>query len=83
MKTVNLEEIYQKHYDLFFDDLPPYVGSSNQSDFKYGAMREACNQVIDLCVENAQLKVTGDIFDHNFDVEVDKQIIINTKSQII
>ena len=84
MKTVNLEEILANAIGisvdyLLFKNEVQIVSPSEALE----AMREACNQTVDLCNENAQLKVTGSISDDDFDVEVDRELILNTKSQII
>lgn len=87
MKQINLEEILDK-----------VIGIETKSDtFKQeilNAMREACNQTVDLCVENAAINfidLTSDkVFDYSeclvdddVDVVINKDSILNTKNQIV
>ena len=87
MKQINLEEILNK-----------VIGIETKSDtFKQeilNAMKEACNQTVDLCVENAAINfidLTSDkIFDYSeclvdddVDVVINKDSILNTKNQIV
>ena len=87
MKQINLEEILDK-----------VIGIETKSDtFKQeilNAMKEACNQTVDLCVENAAINfidLTSDkVFDYSeclvdddVDVVINKDSILNTKNQIV
>lgn len=91
MKTVNLEEIlkqtyFKKYgesdigwYDYWSDNMPVI-------ELAVEAMREACNQTVDLCKENAKLieeidypEAWGNVYKYS----VDANSILNTKSQII
>ena len=87
MKQINLEEILNK-----------VIWIETKSDtFKQeilNAMKEACNQTVDLCVENAAINfidLTSDkVFDYSeclvdddVDVVINKDSILNTKNQIV
>ena len=74
MKTINLEEILNKAlrnggFSLDLISKPETLE----------AMREACNQTIDLCVENVTLVESAFTWGH----EINEESILNTKSQII
>ena len=73
MKTVNLEAILGEHYSR----MNPDGGEYRTHEDIITAMREAGNQIVDLCAENSTTELT------NTCIRVDKQSILNTKSQII
>ena len=70
MKQVDLNSIFDYHL-LALETL-----DEHSRDLVIKAMREACNQTVDLCAENAKWVYRGDIF-------IDKQSILKTKKQII
>lgn len=72
MKTVNLEEILRKHSNICLDDQEDVIN----------AMREACNQTIELAAENARTERVYPDLHPSFEI-VDKDSILNTKLQII
>jgi len=77
MKTVDLEEIKEKYGSIGKETCEGY-----QHEHILEAMREACNQAVELCAENAELiKYTDNFGDP--DKYLDKNSILNTKSQII
>ena len=71
MKTVNLNEILSKQKPNF--EYPMYY---HEADI-LNAMREACEQTVDLCAENA---IAEQI---NNRIQINKQSILNTKTQIV
>jgi phage host-nuclease inhibitor protein Gam len=78
-KTINLEELIYKYCEVKEDSYLE-VGEIKtvvcRIEDVISMMREFSDQVIDLCVENAKT-------DHSFtDFWVDKDSILNTKSQI-
>ena len=89
MKEVNLEEILKNNG---IDCLDGYVGETQYIVLVLEAMKEACEQAIDLCAKNANLDLSdGDIAESflvtddtgfSFRITVNKQSILNTKTQI-
>ena len=75
MKTINLDEILKA-------ELIPALAANN-ADLTYNAtiraMKKACEQTIDLCAENAKIKLAQ--WDNDSD-DVDKNSILKTKNQI-
>jgi len=71
MKTVNLDEIFRSHNKIGF-------WQKETVDNVLSAMREACNQSIELAADG-----NDNIFDNNGKIYCSKQSILNTKSQII
>jgi len=73
MKEINLEEILEKK-----------LAGSDEHFLNYSkkeileAMKEACDQTIELCAENAKCESDGDYLIP----EIDKYSIIETKDQI-
>ena len=78
MKTVNLEEIYYKHQQLWYANEEPYNVNSDAEEYRINAMREACNKAIELAAFT-----TDNIYDNNGTAYISREIILNTKSQII
>ena len=83
MKTINLEEIFRSHNKIGF-------WQKETVDNVLAAMREACNQAIELSAENAQIvtKMREDVDELSMPDEwtistIDIESILNTKSQII
>lgn len=91
MKTVNLNEILEKHN---------IYGHKESVQNLLNAMREACEQTVELCAENPKLK--GYTYSHGIErnivdlgeevcvddkctnyISTDKQSILNTKTQIV
>lgn len=78
MININLEEILNK-----------VIGIETKSDsFKLAvleAMKEACNQAIDLCTWNAKTTFDCDQFDELDEgtTVIDRDSILNTKKQIV
>ena len=81
MKTVNLEAIFIKHQTKWENNNKPYTEESSPMEFYINAMREACNQSIDLAAEVQAVQYTEAGF-----TSTGKKIndsILNLKSQII
>lgn len=76
MKTVNLEEIYNKHKDKFIQSF-----DFDGDNYFIDAMREACNQAIDIAaeVQASQYKDSG----FTSTGKKINDLILNTKNQII
>lgn len=82
MKKINLEEILELHLSLSSQTRPGKA-------FYIAAMRQACNQAIDLCAENAEIdcQMRDDVDELSMIDEwtisvVDKDSILKTKDQI-
>ena len=78
MKTVNLREILNKEAIAWKRDKEPYLNSMDTDDYVLNAMREACNKAIELAAFT-----TDNIYDNNGTAYISREIILNTKSQII
>jgi len=77
MKTVNLEEIKGRYERLWELNLPPFDKDNpiiHYDEMLIMAMREACNQAIELAAENINGEITRSVV---------RQDILNTKSRII
>jgi hypothetical protein len=81
MKTVNLEEIYAKHRQLWYDNLSPYNIYSDADEYRINAMREACNQTLELAAEE-QAKYYSELGFTNTGKKINDSIL-NLKQQII
>ena len=73
MKTINLEEILDQYLDFELD----YSKEELKHDFLL-AMKEACEQIVDLCAENADL----DYGENEEEITLDIDSILKTKDQI-
>ena len=78
MKTINLEEIYYKHQQLWHANEEPYNVNSDTEDYRINAMREACNQAIELAASTKH-----NIYDKNGTAYISRDSILKIKSQII
>jgi len=92
MKTVNLEEILvnilkpvSHDCKTVKQDIHLALVFNQDVDNIYAAMREACNQAIELAAENADLIDAHEMMlcQECGGQKIDKQSILNTKSQII
>jgi len=81
-KGVNLKEILQKELG---EDQGWFLGIC-LSAVIVKAMKEACNQAVDLCAENAQIKMEGERLTYGppptWWAVIDKESILKTKEQI-
>ena len=70
MKEINLKEILDK-----------YIHISKPVTYSNAllAMKEACNQTVDLCADNASIEIPQGI---EIYIEFDKESILKTKNQI-
>lgn len=68
-KVIDLEAILHKHT----------VGRINVNKCILSAMREACEQTVDLCAKNAKLYTKGGVDVGHL---LNKESILNTKTQI-
>jgi hypothetical protein len=76
MKEINLEMILKNHvWEAQLRNEPLLKERVLQ------AMKEACNQTIELCAENATIE--GCVAQKWDELSIDKQSILNTKNQII
>jgi len=89
MKTVNLEEIVISEFDRFgnFSNIEDvitgmYDDPASSKDIFLMAMKTACNKAIELAAENARIERVYPDLHPSFEI-VNKQSILNTKSQII
>jgi hypothetical protein len=79
MKMISLEEIYERHQRMWYNNLIPYSVNSDAHEYRIEAMREACNQAIELAIMNANIELDEiGCLD-----QIDNTVIENTKSQII
>ena len=81
MKTVNLEEILNKHYTAWFSNVPPYNINSDADEYRINAMHEACNQTLALAAEE-QAKYYSEIGFTSTGKKINDSIL-NLKQQII
>ena len=82
MKTINLEEIIIKRFGCTDTEdlkrcLPAFITVDNMKD----CIKEACEQTVDLCAENADWEM--DTTNDNLTVSVDEKSILKTKNQIV
>lgn len=105
MKQVNLKEILLNTFIQYKADYPEnrlskaytieqFQNATEILTVGMNAMQEACNQTVDLCAENAEIRVTENCLieegscyttydDGVISVTTDKQSILDTKKQII
>ena len=69
--NINLEKLLQEKVNII---------SPTVKELVLQVMRNACNQAIDLCAENATLYTNGGV---DFGHLLNKQSILNTKDQIV
>lgn len=70
MKTINLEEILRKNSSIWNNNL--------EVEDAIAAMKDACEQTVDLCAENLRLWLESETDDNT-----SQQTILNTKNQIV
>ena len=75
MEEINLKEILQKHFTKEFG----HDGHGEFMSYIIEAMKEACNQTVDLCADNASIEIPQGI---EIYIEFDKESILKTKDQI-
>ena len=78
MKTVNLEEILDEHCTTTYNKYNGEEEIISSKEAVLIAMREACNKAIELAAFT-----TDNIYDNNGTAYISREIILNTKSQII
>jgi hypothetical protein len=85
MKKVDLYEILEKDEELFQDIIDGKLSYTLAKSFIYGWMKEACEQTVDLCIENAELQEANcmSICEECGGQELNKKSILKTKKQII
>lgn len=77
MKEINLKKIYEKEYSF----CPANSLTNTQVEFVIYAMREACNQVVNLCAENA-VTTQLELGNNCSTIIINKESILKTKDQI-
>lgn len=90
MKEINLKEILVTIFEPSsqdcttpIQDLQLAITLNPDLNKILRAMRAACNQTINLCVENAYASVSYDEEDDTYNAEISKESILKTKDQII
>ena len=81
MKTVNLEEILRDHRGKWRSNKHPYCNSSSANEYLINAMREACNQALELAAKE-QAKYYSELGFTSTGKKINDSIL-NLKQQII
>jgi hypothetical protein len=80
MKKIDLEEILDKYInvEVFGNIFPDTI------EVIFKAMKEACNQTIELCAKNAEIKKIdlSTEYDDYYEFIVNTESILKTKTQI-
>lgn len=77
MKEIDIEEILKKDYENYIDFCWEPMKYNREKIAKI--IKEVCNQVIDLCIENVTINWGPD----GESIIIDKESILKTKEQII
>jgi hypothetical protein len=76
---INVKEILEKHVGELYD--PEYAKKQGSEDYQWlQAIKEIVEATVDLCAENANVKEVE--WGLGVDTVVDKQSILNVKTQI-
>jgi len=80
MKEINLREILMQNGVDIQDD---YVGENQPLINVLDAMKNACEQTVDLCTENAEAYFIFNQRIYHNGAYIEKNSILNTKNQIV
>ena len=81
MKTIDLNAILNESIRKWEANIEPFNDNSSIDDAYINAMREAVNQAIDMCAENARVERVYPDLHPSYEI-IDKQSILQTKNQI-